>query len=165
MSKRALPKPHPTFLRITHTLPHCFLTRSYLFMPPNCHAQSWRLASTQQDNPASFFKVPTCRHRSQSSVSLRIWSGTPSLLLEARHPQAGFGEGLHRTRHCRLAVLKRRSASLWPNTNRWFFGKASTRSSIHDTTRYHFTSTTGCFTARAINSPCHQEALPPYPKK
>ena len=37
-----------------------------------CQTQSWRLASTQQDNPASFFKVPTCRNRSQSSVSLRI---------------------------------------------------------------------------------------------
>ena len=45
-----------------------------------------------------------------------------------RRPQAGFGEGLHRTRRFHLAVLNRRSASLWPTTNRWFFGKASTRS-------------------------------------
>ena len=37
-------------------------------MPPHCQTQSWRLASTQHDNPASFLKVPTCRHRSQSSV-------------------------------------------------------------------------------------------------
>ena len=29
-----------------------------------------------------------------------------------------------------------------------------TRSSIHDTTRYHFMSTTGCFTARAIQPTC-----------
>ena len=93
------------------------------------------------------------------------WGSLSVLRFEVRRPQAGFGEGLHRTRHFHLAVLNRRSASLWPTTNRWFFGKASTRSSIHDTTRYHFTSTTGCFTARAINSPCHQEALPPYPKK
>ena len=48
---------------------------------------------------------------------------------EGRRPQARLGEGLHRTRHFHLAVLNRRSASLWPTTNRWFFGKASTRSS------------------------------------
>jgi len=28
-------------------------------MPPHCQTQSWRLASTQHDNPASFLKVPT----------------------------------------------------------------------------------------------------------
>ena len=119
--------PHPTFLRITHT-PHFSLTRSYVSMPPHCQTQSWRLASTQHDSPASFLKVPTCPHRSKSSVSLRIWSGTASLLLAARHPQARLGEVLHRTRLFHLVVLKRRSASLWPTTNRWFFGKASTRS-------------------------------------
>ena len=36
-----------------------------------------------------------------------------------------------------------RSASRWPNTNRWFFGKLSTRSRNHFTTSYHFTRTTG----------------------
>ena len=65
----------------------------------------------------------------RAALSLRIWSGTASLLLAVHRPQARFGEGLHRTRRFHLAVLNRRSASLWPTTNRWFFGKASTRSS------------------------------------
>ena len=57
------------------------------------------------------------------------WGSISVLRFEARRPQAGLGEVLHRTRLFHLAVLNRRSASLWPTKNRWFFGKASTRSS------------------------------------
>jgi len=98
-------------------------------MPPHCQTQSWRLASTQHDNPASFLKVPTLPppfEEQRVAADMVRHSVSPA---RGRRPQAGFGEGLHRTRHFHLAVLKRRSASLWPTTNRWFFGKASTRSS------------------------------------
>ena len=37
-------------------------------MPPHCQTQSWRLASTQHDNPASFLKVPTSPNRTKSTV-------------------------------------------------------------------------------------------------
>ena len=128
MSKRALPAPHPTFLRIIHTPPHFSLTRSYVSMPPTAKPNrgDWLLRS-KTTRPAFSRCRPAATVR-RAALSLRIWSGTPSLLLEARRPQAGSGEGLRRTRHFHLVVLSCRSASLWPTTNRWFFGKASTRS-------------------------------------
>ena len=112
---------HPTFLRITHISPHFFLTRSYLLCPRTAKPNrgGWLLRSTTT-RPA-FSRCRRCRHRSKSSVSLRIWSGTASLLLAAaaRKPDSG-----------KVCIARGTSISQFSNADRRVSGRLRTAGSL-----------------------------------
>ena len=71
--KTGPPSTTPHFFTYYPHTPSFFPHSELRIYAPNCQTQSWRLASTQQDNPASFLKALTCRHRTKSSVSLRMY--------------------------------------------------------------------------------------------
>ena len=154
-----------------------------------CQTQSWRLASwdcdvglkihghelsTQHNNPAPTLAptladttdplavirsagqlsqgadLPPPHEEQRVAADVVRHTVSPALRAAAHKPDSG-----------KVCIARGTSISQFSIADRRVSGRLRTAGSLER----HQLGRAGCFTARAINSPCHQEALPPYPKK